>query len=1327
MVQKHRLACRLTGYLLAVALVAVSCLVPGIAASAAAPTYTAYKAGFEESVYDGSARHVVTQDAQFVRSGKQAAKLTGSYAGNKDHGSDSSLIYLYDDKGAKITMKANHFYYVGFYVKASKRASKFSVSIAWSSSPTYAQWAGNGNMELALPDEWRYVLAPVSSVSNGNQVALYINEYYDDTTDFYIDDATVFEFETAGDVTKNTVGLVAADPRDGGDVQIYTGKVNDAIALDNLSKAGDEFLGWYRDVPLSLSASGLKYTTAPQIVYGGWKSYKDAFHYNAYTIDFEGAAYNNGDYRHVTDEAANVMAGHAAKLSGTYDTSGNTGKPTNMVYLFEQSGAQLVWKLGYYYYIGFYLKADPSAGQIKIAASHNTGWAGAVSLTPTGGWDYVELRLNKRDNLALNEIIGLYFNGDNYGGKPAPDIYIDNVTVLEVAESSYGVLRFDGRNEKDVTLRAGRTGSGEADLPTPQKDGDAFAQWYTDASLTTPAEDVTYTDGTQTLYAGYASDGKAQPTGDRTYKVDFENTAVYNNTDNFHVTTDPKFVRSGKQAAKLTEHFEVNYGTADSFVYLMDEAGAHINLQKDTLLYFGFYLKASKPTGRVVVSASHDNAWAKNSWVDAAGPDEWVYLQMILDMQTANAAWDGKPTGLYVQSPNGEFPEDTEFYIDDVTVQVITDLTAGVVAADPQNGEDVQISVGAAGTKPSFTQPNKPGDAFLGWYKDVLLTQSADGVTQTAKTAQMVYAGWQSYLDAVHPNIYTVDFEDEALYNDTDRRHVTTDPQFVHTGRQAAKLAGPYKNSVDNGTVTSHIQLNDQNGTPIKMQAHHYYFISFYVKANKVIDRFTISPSHGTSWAANANGLTANPDEWTYVHTLLDMTGHDGWNNELLGLYINGYADDEAIFYLDDVTIIESDKKEFGVVRVDRGDGSNYSYKVGRQGDAVDLTPPTDSTDDFIGWFLDPQGTQPADGMTYSSELQTLYAKFNKTSWRIDYEAGAGYGWTAGSETLKTDNVSVTDAQRHGGSYAVKLESDGADASFVLADRVANGYAPKFAYAASRQYVVRYWYYVPAGVTPAGSATLQTGYTNKLDVSGVPTAQKGALATLTFGETRDKWVAASVTVTTPAWDDSLANGGLVLQWTNPGAGTTVYFDDIQIIRIDDAATAEAIGLSSGDLQMLNDAAFEQAGGDRQAIRFQYYLRKDTMNGVTLRGMQYTVQEVGMLTALTTLLPGDVNDALTLAAVETNRNIKRTTVTSDRTDPAGSGRKYFTAYLKNIEKAYINFNVSSRAYVVLRPTDGGDDIVIYTDVTTVSVYGLLKAAQTGGVDGYDKSYKWGLEA
>ena len=56
MVQKHRLACRLTGYLLAVALVAVSCLVPGIAASAAAPTYTAYKAGFEESVYDGSAR-----------------------------------------------------------------------------------------------------------------------------------------------------------------------------------------------------------------------------------------------------------------------------------------------------------------------------------------------------------------------------------------------------------------------------------------------------------------------------------------------------------------------------------------------------------------------------------------------------------------------------------------------------------------------------------------------------------------------------------------------------------------------------------------------------------------------------------------------------------------------------------------------------------------------------------------------------------------------------------------------------------------------------------------------------------------------------------------------------------------------------------------------------------------------------------------------------------------------------------------------------------------------------------------------------------------------
>ena len=69
--------------------------------------YTAYSIGFESAKYDNSDCYHATEDSNYVRRGKKAARLTVT-AGQKDP-TTNNTVYLVDDKGNSFVFRRQHF------------------------------------------------------------------------------------------------------------------------------------------------------------------------------------------------------------------------------------------------------------------------------------------------------------------------------------------------------------------------------------------------------------------------------------------------------------------------------------------------------------------------------------------------------------------------------------------------------------------------------------------------------------------------------------------------------------------------------------------------------------------------------------------------------------------------------------------------------------------------------------------------------------------------------------------------------------------------------------------------------------------------------------------------------------------------------------------------------------------------------------------------------------------------------------------------------------------------------------------------------------------
>ncbi len=1067
--------------------------------------------------------------------------------------------------------------------------------------------------------------------------------------------------------------------------------------------------------------------------------------YSVTKVGFEAAAYSEGgDHMHTTTEVR-CTGGRAAVLVGLQDVK--SAKGANDVMFYDDAGNPVTYKDGYTYIISMYVKAaDPTAGRARFdslkysGVGSNGNYAGWANTTQTDNtaladWTFLHIAFDPATPFDGN-IVGLLANGVNFGTVAQQTYYIDDVTVVAFKADSVGVAMLDYGDGSDRAFVFGEPGAA-IDFPAASADGKFTYSWAdAGAQFQTVSDAASSLSNWDKVYKATAT-----PVIPAVSKIDFEE-ATYTGTP-ANLTSESGNVRGGERAGA------VKVGTGTSYV-AESAVGTGVLTEENATYLIAFYAKFWDGKCHRI------DLMRGNSWfgfgtpiaTEQADENGWYYMQFVSSAVDAPSK-AGQEIRLFAGSNTGEAGNDVFF--DDVTIVKMMGDEAVLVTV-PNNGEARGYAVGAAGSAASLDEPTAPdGQAFDGWCSDAGLTADVAAPTfPNAKTAATLYARYTETTPAEDYTITQIDFEN-AAYDGADYRVTTDEADAVHGGGKAAKIVGKANVTAAYNSVEGNIDLLDETGAALHFKNGDAYLIGFYVKAeagykgNIRIDACKIDAS-GTHNYQSYGPTVAATGDWQYYTIVWTAT-----TDEAVALFASGnggiYSDAGVALYIDDVTVVRM-SAGFTPAVYEPNNGENRTVSVGKAGDPVALdapeTIPAGKT--FAGWYKNVGLSESADGAVYDDAVKvntclTLYAKYDaeaavegKTV--IDYEEGAAFNWVAegkADKVTKTDNVSVSNEQKHGGSYALRVNGSYADEQpherFLLTRSLpSGGYADKFgSQTEDRTYFVSFWYYIDAADTVDGFAEFHPTYTNSTTMGSqhndklsdetnrlvISTANKGS------------WQRYTYTVTLPkkeeykgAWD-----GALMLEFTtgSPVTGTVKFFiDDVEITRIDDLISAEAIGFSRKGYQLLNDEAFT-AAGEKQAVRFVYNL-DEVKADVEGRGMHFTVKEMGILTALKSQLPGASAANLTRETAAASANIFDTVISNKRYESDGHTR-LFTAYIKNISKDFLQFNVCSRAYVLLTDEASGAEVLVYTEVLDNNVAGLLQAAKSAGSKGYDQSFAW----
>ncbi len=812
----------------------------------------------------------------------------------------------------------------------------------------------------------------------------------------------------------------------------------------------------------------------------------------------------------------------------------------------------------------------------------------------------------------------------------------------------------------------------------------------------------------------------------------FENYNPTNEQDKgLNTTTDEAaYVKSGTKAGMITSLENTGAGAAaGNTLILKSDDGNMIEMESGANYLVGFYAKVSNDfTGSVRLDLG------KHSWKNAAGnylswattsqfsstvaaemKTDWKFGYISTAAPTMAATNPTKYISLYLNRNNSTNIASTvgsKIYIDNATV-VKYAADEKVIMINYNDGRDIEYLAGVSGTAANIADPTRDGYIFNGWYTNEACSTAFNGNYPTANT--MIYADWIK-------KEYTVDFE--KGYASTE--NISTDAGFIKGGAASAKLFGV--NGTTNATTNNKIILRDADGNLVKFKDGYKYAISGYVKAQSgYTGKIRIDALKDSQWAGYSSTFTAN-GEWQ--HFYFAASGSAG---QTLGLFATGngaFDTTGAYIYLDNIKVVAFESTNTGVVFTKEYNKDEYTYQKGASGASLANPTSIPGGKEFKGWY----NSSDSKVTTFTAGVQAVTAKYGKPDangqWAIGYEEGSEYNWVASDKgaTLKNgfskSTIDVSNEQHHTGNYSLKIDTNAPNnnsnnndvANFVLSYET-TAYATKFGYDAERDYVLSFWYYVPTGAeAPKGFIETYSTYTNSTQNFGTPNKLVNDTTRLNFStDTKiGEWVYYSVNITTPNVGASAWTGGLTLKWMSLSpVTTTVYIDDILITRIDDIAVPSKVELTKDGPQVLNNEYFALAD-NKQAIRFNYNIKKVAeLASVDLRGLDYKVKEVGMLTALETLI--GTTDKLNLDELATNANIQNAKVdlTNIRLSDDQS-KNIFSTYIKGISKDYIDFKVASRPYVILESAgiDKNEDIIIYGDVSSYSMKDILTAVNNG---------------
>ena len=602
------------------------------------------------------------------------------------------------------------------------------------------------------------------------------------------------------------------------------------------------------------------------------------------------------------------------------------------------------------------------------------------------------------------------------GGKTSRELYIDDISVTQIADDDNVVIVNTPAGEKAVY---GKEGDDYSALIADKYEDQYLRGIYADASYSTTVTSTVFGDETTpvkdniptTVYAKYAA---------RTvYNFNFDNYAAgytpsVKSEDSCSVNisnapvSDSKSLKFTADNANKSANVRLDISAANdakfengktyliSFKYYMDssykgEIYYNFDFNTDAIKYF----KSDKGFGWQMLNGNY----ASHRCLSGTADDGWKKEVIQFTIQTPEGYWyaDNNPDKLILGLKAAVAGT---VYIDDLTVTELFDKEYAVVK-NANNGNEPTIQIGYEGDSFTLDTPVYEGSAFDGWYTDSALTTAltADkfGSTETPVTNYVpftAYAKWNIRTFA------TFDFESFSSNTDlsvrTDSNNNTqtgmkielnTDSQYSK-GNKSLKFYSDTDGAIAKGNIM--LEKAPSDGTRVNIGDTYLITFKYFVDSSYSMEwyyNFAIFkwPSNNLNYSLSAaNGRQigskrlsgSRSDGWQtavcqFTADISQVTNPGGDCRRLL-LYVQGNGVQANVpLYIDDIVVTKLYEGEYAA-QIIKNNGEEKVVCYGSVGDNIPLETPVRAHYDFTGWYTDSDCTTKLGATKFGSTSTPL-------------------------------------------------------------------------------------------------------------------------------------------------------------------------------------------------------------------------------------------------------------------------------------------------------------------------------------------------------------------
>jgi len=819
----------------------------------------------------------------------------------------------------------------------------------------------------------------------------------------------------------NTVTITFVDTLNNTENSI-SGTIGDTFSYptDPVDQNGEKwFMGWYDSVKYrNEHTSGIFEDDIT--LYSKWLSeFKsinqtfEAYNKESYTVKdtdgdlsksnrnyfFEGmtkqseVTYNNSGYAIMM--AWDSTMTKVADDPSTYNAANRYKTMDAKVYLCEGLENNVPYNVTFKYKVE---KADTAVSLNVYSAMGTNIWGhgkayGSVALN-TASNEWQEGTFNFTVSYATTEIDN---NAMFFYFKPAENkdyvIYLDDVVFTPLLKPSESSVTFNTNNEEDNITLSGKRG--ETFTAPEVKYGDReFLGWYADAEFTTPFESTTFQRNSVVAYAKWGNapiSFKTPPMTDAlmlraVYTLFYKEGEGVGVNDNYalnflhdgdatyHFSADPEPIKFSQRATNIDNTIKiakkVNNGSLYKVTYMTrsgENSESNFSIKLITADYNIWTAGRVAYDDTAVTVKADQKEWVKQT----------VYVIPSFTVETANY--------LYLQF-NSLDTTDAAYvdgYVDNVLVEEVTDSVV-YFETNTSMVKDFVVNgnVGDQLTIPEISNPEAP---LLGWYADAELTVPFTATT-IPEGFTTVYAKWGNQIMTFENYPYEFTRRAPFTLSIKNGKNLGQNDDYVLNFKYDADAT--YQSSMDSAPIKYSQRFNTQDNVAQigKVDTGKVYMLTYYRKASADTNTdysITVSTGSDNVWDGkyikyNGAKVIAESENKDWVkETVYFMPSFTNAKCNLLYLQLNCTDNADSCYvdaYIDSVYFEEVSENMIYL----NGNGLNAkdSIIIGKVGDKVELTTPTNGRDSFLGWFTDKECTIPYTDNTIKEGVTVVYAKW---------------------------------------------------------------------------------------------------------------------------------------------------------------------------------------------------------------------------------------------------------------------------------------------------------------------------------------------------------------